>query len=173
ETSQQTLQRLKEWTATLTPPPDRETGYEVVKRLVDENTLQEEEVGWRTYALQSRAAITGHMIRDAAAMPAQSTRGFGGWHVVLTFTDQGGRIFERITGANVNRRFAIILDGRVESAPEIRDRISGQATITMGSRDPEVQLRDSRNLELVLRSGGLPAPISPSNGPRIRLPPGR
>lgn len=167
ETSQQTLQRLKEWTATLTPPPDREIGYEVVKRLVDENTLQEEEVGWRTYVLKSRAEITGDMIRDAAAMPDQSTRGFGGWHVVLTFTDQGGRIFERITGANVNRRFAIILDGRVESAPEIRDRISGQATITMGSRDPEVQLRDSRNLELVLRSGALPAPISPSNEQRI------
>jgi preprotein translocase subunit SecD len=124
-------------------------------------------VGWRTYLLRSRADITGDMIRDAAAVPDQSTQSLGGWHVVLTFTDQGGRIFERITGANVNRRFAIILDGRVESAPEIRDRIAGQATITMGSRDPKSQLRDSRQLELVLRSGALPAPISPSNEQRI------
>jgi preprotein translocase subunit SecD len=167
ETSQQALQRLREWAATLTPPPDREIGFEVVKELVDEATLQEQEVGWRTYLLRSRADITGDMIRDAAAVPDQGTQSFGGWHVVLTFTDQGGRIFERITGANVNRRFAILLDGKVESAPEIRDRIAGQATITMGSRDPQAQLRDSRNLELVLRSGALPAPISPSNEQRI------
>lgn len=167
ETSQQALQRLREWSATLTPPPDREVGFEVVKELVDETSLQEQEVGWRTYLLRSRADITGDMIRDAAAVPDQGTQSFGGWHVVLTFTDQGGRIFERITGANVNRRFAILLDGKVESAPEIRDRIAGQATITMGSRDPQAQLRDSRNLELVLRSGALPAPISPSNEQRI------
>lgn len=167
ESSQQALQRLREWAATLTPPPDREIGFEVVKELVDEDTLQEQEVGWRTYLLRSRADITGDMIRDAAAVPDQSTQSLGGWHVVLTFTDQGGRSFERITGANVNRRFAIILDGRVESAPEIRDRIAGQATITMGSRDPQAQLRDSRQLELVLRSGALPAPISPSNEQRI------
>lgn len=167
ESSQAAFQRIREWAATLTPPPDREIGFEVVKELVDETTLQEREVGWRTYLLRSRADITGDMIRDAAAVPDQSTQSLGGWHVVLTFTDQGGRIFERITGANVNRRFAIILDGRVESAPEIRDRIAGQATITMGSRDPKSQLRDSRQLELVLRSGALPAPISPSNEQRI------
>lgn len=167
ETSQQALQRFREWAATLTPPPDREIGFEVVKEVVDEGSLQEREVGWRTYLLRSRAEITGDMIRDAAAQPDQSTQSLGGWHVVLTFTDQGGRIFERITGANINRRFAILLDGKVESAPEIRDRIAGQATITMGSRDPQAQLRDSRNLELVLRSGALPAPISPSNEQRI------
>ncbi len=43
----------------------------------------------------------------------------------------------------------------------------GHAQITMGSGDPEIQLRDSRKLELVLRSGALPAPISPSNEQRI------
>src|SRR5690606_1437188 len=43
----------------------------------------------------------------------------------------------------------------------------GHAQITLGSPDPEVQLRDARKLELVLRSGALPAPISPSNEQRI------
>ena len=164
ETSQQTLARLKSWISTLTPPDDREVGYQLDYQVVDQATLKEEEAGWRTYLLKSRTEITGDMVRDAGARADQSTQSLGGWHVGLTFTDQGGRIFERITGANVKRRFAIILDGRVESAPQIIDRISGgQAQITMGSGDPEIQLRDSRKLELVLRSGALPAPISPSN----------
>lgn len=167
ETSQQALKRIREWAATLDVPADRELGFEL-ERSVDPDTLAEKEVGWRTYLLRSRAEITGDMIRDAVATPDQSQQSLGGWHVGLTFTDQGGRIFERITGANVQRRFSIILDGKVESAPVILGKIAGgHAQITMGSQDPEVQLRDARKLELVLRSGALPAPISPSNEQRI------
>ncbi len=167
ETSAETLKRLKAWTATLTLPPDRELGYQLIYRS-DPDTQQEKEAGFRTFLLHSRADITGDMIRDAAAMADQDQGSLGGWHVALTFTDQGGRVFERITGANVKRRFAIILDGRTESAPVIQTRIGGgHAQITMGSGDPEIQLRDSRKLELVLRSGALPAPISPSNEQRI------
>ncbi len=168
ETSQQTLQRLKEWASTLELPPDRELGFEIERRTVDEVTLKEEEVGYRTYLLKARAEVTGDLVRDAAAQPDQGTGSLGGWHVALTFTEQGGRIFERITAENIKRRFAIILDGRVESAPVIQTRIpGGHAQISMGSSDPEVQLRDARKLELVLRSGALPAPISPSNEQRI------
>jgi len=168
ETSQDTLKRFKEWASTIELPHDRELGFEVVHRTVDEVTLKEEEVGYRSYLLRSRADVTGDLVRDAAAQPDQSAGSLGGWHVALTFTEQGGRIFERITGENIKRRFAIILDGRVESAPVIQTRIpGGHATITMGSSDPEIQLRDSRKLELVLRSGALPAPISPSNEQRI------
>ena len=130
--------------------------------------LKEEEIGVRTYFLKSRAEITGDMIRDAVAQPEQSQGGMGGWHVSITFTDAGGKIFEKITGANIKRRFAIILDGRISSAPVIQGKIAGgHGQITMGSGDPEAQLRDSKKLELVLRSGALPAPISPSNEQRI------
>jgi preprotein translocase subunit SecD len=168
ETTQQTLQRFKEWTATLELPPDREIGYEIEYRTVDEVTLKQEEAGFRTYLLKTRAEVTGDQVRDAAAQPDQSQGSLGGWNVALTFTEQGGRIFERITGDNIKRRFAIILDGRVESAPVIQTRIpGGHAQITLGSADPEAQLRDARKLELVLRSGALPAPISPSNEQRI------
>lgn len=167
ETSQQSLARLKEWIATLDVPPDREIGYELVYD-TDPATLKESESGWRTFFLKSRAEITGDLIRDAQAVPDQSQGSFGQWHVALTFTDQGGRIFERITGENIKRRFAIILDKRVESAPVIQTRIpGGHATITLGSNDPEIQLRDARKLELVLRSGALPAPITPSNEQHI------
>ncbi|MBN1605345.1 MAG: protein translocase subunit SecD [Polyangiaceae bacterium] len=167
ETAQQTLDRLKAWAETLSLPPDRELGYELQHER-DEATLKEKETGWRTFLLKSRADITGDMIRDAAAQPNQDSGSLGGWHVALTFTDQGGKIFERITGANIKRRFAIILDDRTESAPVIQTRIpGGHAQITMGSGDPQAQLEDSKKLELVLRSGALPAPISPSNEQRI------
>src|SRR5690606_6241815 len=82
--------------------------------------------------------------------------------------DKGGNIFERITGDNVNKRFAIILDNKVESTPRIMDKISGGSSrITMGSGDPKTQLADAKKLELVLRSGALPAPITPSNEQHI------
>lgn len=168
ETTTQCLQRMREWVQTLDVPADREVGFGIEQRVVDEVTMKEEESGIRTYFLKSRAEITGDMIREAVAQPDQSQGGMGGWHVAITFTDQGGRIFEQITGANIKRRFAIILDGRVSSAPVIQSRIAGgHGQITMGSGDPEKQLADSKNLELVLRSGALPAPISPSNEQRI------
>jgi preprotein translocase subunit SecD len=167
ETSQQALERFREWVATLDVPPDREVGYELVYE-TDPDTLKETDAGWRTFFLKSRAEITGDLIRDAQAVPDQSQGALGQWHVALNFTDQGGSIFERITGANIKRRFAIILDRRVESAPVIQARIpGGHASISLGSSDPEIQLRDARKLELVLRSGALPAPITPSNEQRI------
>ena len=169
ETSTQTLRRFKDWVATLDVPNDREIGYELEHRVVDEVTLKQEESGFRTYYLKSRAEVTGDQIRDAGASPNQQGQGaMGGWVVNLTFTDAGGKAFEKITGANIKRRFAIILDGRAESAPVIQGKISGgHCQITLGSSDPEAQLRDAKKLELVLRSGALPAPISPSNEQRI------
>jgi preprotein translocase subunit SecD len=168
ETSNQTLQRLREWVATLAVPNDREVGYELMHRVLDENTGKEEESGFRTYYLKSRSEVTGDQIRDAGAAPQQAQGTLGGWVVNLTFTDAGGRIFDRITGANIKRRFAIILDGRAFSAPVIQGRISGgHCQITLGAGDPEAQLREAKALELVLRSGALPAPISPSNEQRI------
>ncbi len=166
ETLKDALVRFKEWTGTLSTPPDREIGFEVL-RDIDPDTLKEKETGWRTYLLKTRAEITGEQVRDARAEPAAESA-MGGWRVALSFTDQGGAAFERITGANIKRRFAVILDERIESSPVIQTKIpGGHAVITMGSGDPEVQLRDARKLELVLRSGALPAPISPSNEQRI------
>jgi len=168
EKAHDALLRFQEWAQQLQLPPDREIGYELEKVVVNQTTLEEKEDGWRTYFLHSRAEITGDMIQDAAAVPDQSDQGLGGWHVQLDFSDQGGKIFAKITGANVHKRFSIILDGRVASSPEILSKITGgRASITMGRGDPEAQLKDSKQLELVLRSGALPAPISPSNEQRI------
>lgn len=167
EKNRDALVRFREWMEGFDVPPDREVGFEQTYD-TDPVSLEQTESGWRTYLLKDRAEITGDLVRDAAAEPDTAGGGLGGWRVRLNFTDQGGSIFERITGANIKRRFAVILDERVESSPVIQDRIpGGNAVITMGAGDPETQLQDARKLELVLRSGALPAPISPSNEQRI------
>jgi preprotein translocase subunit SecD len=167
ETMKEARARLAEWIATLNVPDDHEIGYEIT-RDTNPDTMRQTETGWRTYYLFSKADVTGDMLRDAQAVPDQSGRGLGGWYVALTFTEAGGDRFEEVTGANVKRRFAIILDNKIESAPVIQTRIAGgHASITLGASDTESQLEEARKLELVLRSGALPAPISPSNEQRI------
>jgi preprotein translocase subunit SecD len=167
ETMKEARKRLADWVAKQEMPDDHELGYEVLYD-TDPDTMKKTEAGWRTYYLLNKADITGDMLRDAQAVPDQSGQGLGGWYVALTFTEAGGERFEEVTGANVKRRFAIILDGKVESAPVIQTRIAGgHAQITLGASDTESQLEAARNLELVLRSGALPAPISPSNEQRI------
>jgi preprotein translocase subunit SecD len=162
-----TLKRLREWVGTLQVPADNEVGYGKLYEYNEEKDVVEE-IGWRTYFLFSKAEITGDMVRDAQALPDQSEGGLGGWYVSMDFTPTGADRFEDITGRNVKRRFAIILDEKVESAPVIQTKIGGgRAQITMGSQNPDQQLQDARKLELVLRSGALPAPISPSNEQRI------
>jgi protein-export membrane protein SecD len=75
--------------------------------------------------------------------------------VSFTLTGRGGAMFADITGRNVNRRLAIVLDNRVQSAPNINERIPrGQGSITGSFTEEEAQ-----NLAIVLRSGALPAPV--------------
>ena len=75
--------------------------------------------------------------------------------VSFTLTSRGGAMFADITGANTGRQLAIVLDNRVQSAPNIQERIPrGQGSITGSFTEEEAQ-----NLAIVLRSGALPAPI--------------
>ncbi len=69
----------------------------------------------------------------------------------------GARLFDAITAANVGKRFAIVLDGNVYSAPVIRERISGGKGVISG-RFTESEAKD---LAIVLRAGALPAPLQP------------
>jgi preprotein translocase subunit SecD len=156
------LKRFKAWTATLGVPDDHQIGFEAATE-TDPDTHKMNDIGWRTLYLFSRAEVTGDYISDASrAIDSQKTP--PEYYVALTFSPQGADRFEEVTGANVQRRFAIILDDVVDSAPVIRSKIGGgRASITMGAGDPEEQLRKAEKLELVLKSGALPAPITPSN----------
>jgi preprotein translocase subunit SecD len=161
ETMQDTYERLKKWAAEQDTPDDREIGFQPDIDY-DPDTLKTEEKGWRTWFLYRRADITGDLITDASVQ--QDQEHMGGYLVAIAFNNVGAERFEEVTGANVQRRFAIILDDQINSLPVIRTKIGGgRATITLGEGDPQVQLEKARQLELVLRSGALPAPISPSN----------
>ncbi len=75
--------------------------------------------------------------------------------VQLQFDQEGAKIFDRVTFQNVGKQLAIVLDGRVHSAPVIRDRIpNGQAQISGNFTSEEAS-----DLALVLRAGALPAPV--------------
>ena len=163
ESMAECLTRFRGWSSTLNAPDDHAIGFEPVTEPVpDTEPLQFKQVGWRTLYLFGRAEVTGDSITDASI--GQDQQNFGQYYVSLTFSPAGADRFEEITGANINRRFAIILDDLVDSAPVIRSKIGGgRAQITMGAGDPEKQLHDAHQLDLVLRSGALPAPITPSS----------
>lgn len=75
--------------------------------------------------------------------------------VVLRLNALGARTFDSITAENVGRRLAIVLDGVVQSDPNIRERISGGTASITGGFSPQ----EARELAIVLRSGALPAPL--------------
>lgn len=68
----------------------------------------------------------------------------------------GGRIFRRLTGANIGKPLAIILDGRVVSAPTIQGQIINRGQITLGGSGT---MEEAHDLAIILRAGALPAPV--------------
>ncbi|NQT33447.1 MAG: protein translocase subunit SecD [Candidatus Omnitrophica bacterium] len=104
--------------------------------------------------VESEGVLTGDMLVDATTEFSQ--QGFGQPYVSLTLNSKGGDIFADVTGANVGRRLAIVLDGEVDSAPVIRERIpSGRAQIT-----GNFSVQEAKDISLVLRAGALPAPVT-------------
>jgi preprotein translocase subunit SecD len=78
--------------------------------------------------LKNKSLLTGDALEDAKVQIGDR---FGEPHVSIKFNAQGAKDFDRITGENVKKRLAIVLDGTVHSAPVIQERISGgQAQIT-------------------------------------------
>ncbi len=75
--------------------------------------------------------------------------------VSLELTSEGGKAFADITGKHIGERLAIILDNKVQSAPEIRQKIAGGRAMITGRFTPE----EANDLALVLRVGALPAPM--------------
>jgi len=104
------------------------------------------------YLLKAKTLMTGASVEKAEV---QISDRFGEPHVSISFNSQGAKDFDRITGENVKKRLAIVLDNAVYSAPVIQERISGgNAQITGSFTDEE-----ARDLAIVLRAGALPAPV--------------
>jgi SecD/SecF fusion protein len=107
---------------------------------------------WGLYLLKKRVELSGKYLVDAKPTYDQ----FRKPEVRFTLTKQGGRIFARVTGANIDKPLAITLDGRVQSAPIIRSKIRDNGVIEMGGG---ATIEDATDLSIVLRAGALPAPV--------------
>lgn len=97
--------------------------------------------------------LTGDVLQDAQVRI--DTR-FNQPYVWLKFDSLGAKLFEQITGENVGKRMAIVLDGVSYSSPVIKDRIGGGEAIIEGSFDH----KEATDLAIVLRAGSLPAPVN-------------
>lgn len=105
------------------------------------------------YPVEDRIALDGEHLTDARASFDQRT------HeplVTFRFDSIGARKFAEITSANVGRPFAIVLDGKVLSAPVIREPITGGSGQISGSFTVE----ETSTLSALLRAGALPAPLT-------------
>ncbi len=100
--------------------------------------------------ISNKDLLTGADLVDAKVQMGQSMP-----VVWFKFSPTGGTRFAEITGDNVGRRLAIILDDKVYSDPVIKTRISGGEGIIEGN----FTLEDARDLSLILRAGALPAPV--------------
>ncbi len=101
--------------------------------------------------VKRKAELTGENLERAKTDINPTT---GERYVSLTFDSEGRKKFADITGRNINKRLAIILDDVVYSAPVIQTRIDGEATIT-----GNFSFEEARQLQTVLNAGSLPAPL--------------
>jgi preprotein translocase subunit SecD len=112
---------------------------------------QGQEIGRLYYGLEKQQVITGRDLRDAR--PSQGE--FGTPVVSFTLNREGAGRFADVTSNNIGRGLAILLDGQVVSAPNIRGRIADRGQIEgIGN------LREVEDLSMTLRSGALPARIN-------------
>jgi preprotein translocase subunit SecD len=129
----------------IVPPGD----IVLYRRSVDDKTGA---VRKEPFLLKEKSLMTGEFIKDArVSLDSQ----FHQPYISFELTDIGAKLFEQITGANVGKRLAIILDNNVYSAPVIKNRIPGGKAMIEGAFTTE----EANDLAVVLRSGALPAPV--------------
>lgn len=115
---------------------------------------------YRTYLLKKRAGVTGEYLAAADEMWDEMGRP----EVAFTMNRQGAAMMEKLTGENVGRKMAVVLDERITSAPVVESKIGERGRITMGGYgDPFKLQQEVKDLVAVLRSGALPAPLKKSS----------
>lgn len=102
--------------------------------------------------VQKKSMITGDLLTDAQVRIDSQ---FNQPYVAIEFNSLGAKLFDQVTAANVGKRFAIVLDSNIHSAPVIRERISGGSAQISGNFTEKT----AADLAIVLRAGALPAPV--------------
>lgn len=165
ETALLEFKLLEESKAALDLPPQVEKGQEDTVRKTLEGKIPEgAEVLFETaisepdgraysipYLVKKDAVLIGDVLQDARVTIGD----FNEPIVSITFDSKGAREFDELTAANIGKRMAVVLDGKVYSAPVIRDRISGGRAIIEGT----FTTAEANDLAVVLRAGALPAPL--------------
>lgn len=108
------------------------------------------------YYLERNPELSGGVIEEARARLGSSASSNSGQPIVLlSMNSEGSRQWARVTGANVGREVAIVLDKKVRMAPNIREKISGGNTQIEGFAN----IQEAKDIAIVLRAGALPAPV--------------
>ena len=102
------------------------------------------------FVVEKRVMVSGELLETAQATFDQNNRP----SVSFTLNATGAKKFGRVTGTNIGRPFAIILDDKVVSAPTIQSQIFGSGQIT-----GNFSVAETNELALILRAGALPAPL--------------
>ncbi len=107
---------------------------------------------YRLYVLKSKVQFLGKNLERINIGKGQ----FQEHTVDFRLSGQSAASFARLTGANIDKPLAIVIDNKVESAPFINSKIRNEGQITMGG---SATIKDAQNLEIVLKAGALPAPV--------------
>jgi len=107
---------------------------------------------YELYLLKRKVHFLGKYLKSITLGRGQ----MGGPQVDFRIDAEGISRFAQLTGANINKPLAVVLDGMVESAPFINSKIRGDGTITMGS---SATMQDALDMKVVLEAGSLPAPV--------------
>ena len=120
------------------------------------NDFGEEEEIYIVYHLVNNAELTGGVIENAQVRLSQSGVTAGQPIVQMEMSSAGSREWARITGANIKKRIAIVLDKKVHMAPVINSQIFGGSTVIEGLDSVE----EAEDIAIVLRAGALPVPVT-------------
>lgn len=120
------------------------------------NDFGEEEEVYIIYHLANNAELTGGVIENAQVRLSQSGVTAGQPIVQMEMNSAGSREWARITGANIKKRIAIVLDKKVHMAPVINSQIFGGGTVIEGLDSVE----EAEDIAIVLRAGALPVPVT-------------
>lgn len=114
------------------------------------------ELGAVPMLLKTDSNLGGKDLDDARVGYGQ----YGEPEVSLRFSPSGSTVFADLTGANVGKQMAIVLDKVVKSAPNLKEKISGgSARISMGGRDYQKNMDEAKMISTALRAGALPASL--------------
>ena len=114
------------------------------------------EMMYSLFLVEDAAELTGGVVEEAKAnLGSQGSTAAGQPIVNLTMNSDGARKWSIVTGSNVGRQVALVLDKKVHMAPNIREKISGGSTLIEGFAD----INEAKDIAIVLRAGALPAPV--------------